>query len=200
MFAWFFLSSLYMQYVLHYDAQETGLAFLPANLVMMVFSVWLSAKVVHRFGIRGPIAVGLGLAGAGLVLFSLAPVGGSFLMHVLPGMTLLGIGAGMAFNPLFLAAMSDAKPDEGGLASGLVNTSFMMGGALGLAVLASLAAARTSSLGGSADLEALNAGYHLAFILGALFAMAAAAVALLLRVKTPPHGEGHGGGHAAPVL
>lgn len=192
MFAWFFLSSLYMQNVLHYDAQETGFAFVPADLVMMVFSVWLSAKVVYRFGIRRPVAFGLLLAAAGLGLFALAPVGGTFLVSVLPGMLLLGIGAGMAFNPLFLAAMSDAKPEEGGLASGLVNTSFMMGGALGLAILASLAAARTASLeAAGVGLDAARtSGYHVAFLGGAICAASGALVAaVLLRADTSVAGD-----------
>ena len=143
MFAWFFLSALYLQQVLGYSPLEVGLAFLPANLIMGAFSVGLSAKIVMRFGIRAPLAVGLLLAAVGLVLFARAPVDGSFVVDVLPSMLLLGIGAGMAFNPVLLAAMSDVEPSESGLASGVVNTSFMMGGALGLAILASLAASRT---------------------------------------------------------
>ncbi|HTI32374.1 MAG TPA: DHA2 family efflux MFS transporter permease subunit [Miltoncostaea sp.] len=187
MFAWFFLSALYLQLVLGYDPLEVGLAFLPANLIMMLFSVWLSAKIVMRFGIRAPMAVGLLIAGAGLLLFARAPVDGAFVVDVLPAMLLLGIGAGIAFNPVLLAATSDAAPEEAGLASGVVNTAFMMGGALGLAVLASLAAARTSALedSGVAALEALNGGYQLAFLAGAVFAAAAAAVgAFLLRGAT----------------
>src|SRR5204863_476858 len=105
-----------------------------------------SAKLVMRFGIRAPLGGGLLLAAAGLALFAWAPVDGSFTLHVLPGMLLLGLGAGMALNPLLLAAMSEVGPTESGLASGVVNTAFMMGGALGLAVLASLAAARTDGL------------------------------------------------------
>ena len=143
MFAWFFLSALYLQQVLGYSPLQVGLAFLPANLIMGAFSVGLSAKIVMRFGIRAPLAVGLLLAAVGLVLFARAPVDGSFVVDVLPSMLLLGVGAGMAFNPVLLAAMSDVEPSESGLASGVVNTSFMMGGALGLAILASLAASRT---------------------------------------------------------
>ncbi|MGC3029971.1 DHA2 family efflux MFS transporter permease subunit, partial [Burkholderia sp. DN3021] len=146
MFAWFFLSALYMQRVLGYAPLQVGLAFLPANLIMAAFSLGLSARIVMRFGIRGPIAAGLLIAACGLALFSRAPVDGGFVWHVLPGMTLLGIGAGIAFNPVLLAAMSDVDPADSGLASGIVNTAFMMGGALGLAVLASLAAARTDAL------------------------------------------------------
>ena len=178
MFAWFFLSALYMQLVLGYGPMQVGLAFLPANLIMAAFSLGLSAKIVMRFGIRGPLAVGLLLAAAGLASFAMAPADGTFAVHVLPGMVLLGIGAGMAFNPVLLAAMSDVSPADSGLASGLVNTSFMMGGALGLAVLASLAAARTSSLAaaGAATRDAINGGYHLAFVLGAICAAGAALI------------------------
>jgi EmrB/QacA subfamily drug resistance transporter len=184
MFAWFFLSALYLQLVLGYSPLEVGLAFLPANLIMAAFSLGLSARIVMRFGIRAPLAIGLSLAGAGLVLFARAPVDGSFVIDVLPSMILLGFGAGMAFNPVLLAAMSDVAESEAGLASGVVNTSFMMGGALGLAILASAADARTESLldAGDSSLEALTGGYHIAFIIGAVFAFAAAALgAALLR-------------------
>ncbi|WP_241135200.1 MFS transporter, partial [Achromobacter xylosoxidans] len=149
MFAWFFVSALYMQLVLGYDAMQVGLAFLPANLIMAAFSLGLSAKLVMRFGIRGPLATGLLMAALGLALFARAPVDGHFAADVLPGMLLLGLGAGIAFNPMLLAAMSDVEPSQSGLASGVVNTAFMMGGALGLAVLASLAAARTAALAGA---------------------------------------------------
>ncbi len=149
MFAWFFVSALYMQLVLGYDAMQVGLAFLPANLIMAAFSLGLSAKLVMRFGIRGPLATGLLMAALGLALFARAPVDGGFTADVLPGMLLLGLGAGIAFNPMLLAAMSDVEPSQSGLASGVVNTAFMMGGALGLAVLASLAAARTAALAGA---------------------------------------------------
>jgi MFS family permease len=157
---------------------QVGLAFLPANLIMAAFSLGLSAKIVMRFGIRGPLAAGLLLAAAGLASFAMAPVDGDFVLHVLPGMVLLGIGAGLAFNPVLLAAMSDVSPADSGLASGLVNTSFMMGGALGLAVLASLAAARTSGLvdAGAAMPVALNGGYRLAFVVGAACASLAALI------------------------
>jgi MFS family permease len=131
-----------------------------------------------RFGLRLPLAAGLSLAALGLVLFARAPVDGHFIADVLPSMILLGIGAGMAFNPVLLAAMSDVAPEESGLASGVVNTAFMMGGALGLSVLASLAASRTDTLLASGDsaLEALNGGYHAAFLVGAFFAATAAVI------------------------
>jgi EmrB/QacA subfamily drug resistance transporter len=192
MFAWFFISALYLQLVLGYSALQVGLAFLPANLIMAAFSVGLSAKLVMRFGIRLPLALGLLLAAVGLALFARAPADGNFVVDVLPGMILLGLGAGIAFNPVLLAAMSEVSPSESGLASGVVNTSFMMGGALGLAVLASLAAARTDKLlaSGADSLVALNGGYHIAFVVGAIFAAAAALLgAVLLRagLQVPMH-------------
>ncbi|SFB85131.1 DHA2 family efflux MFS transporter permease subunit [Collimonas sp. OK412] len=187
MFAWFFLSALYLQLVLGYKPLQVGLAFLPANLIMAVFSLGISARLVMRFGIRRPLAVGLLLATCGLLLFARAPVDGHFVADVLPGMVLLGLGAGVAFNPVLLAAMSDVAPSESGLASGVVNTSFMMGGALGLAVLASLAALHTEHLlaTGNEPVGALNSGYQAAFLVGACFAgLGAGLGALLLRTKT----------------
>ncbi len=137
-----------------------------------------------RFGIRSPLATGMALVAAGLLLFARAPEGGSFLLDVLPAMVVLGIGVGLAFNPVLLAAMSDADPSESGLASGVANTAFMMGGALGLAVLASLAESRTETLraGGDGPLAALLGGYHAAFVVGAAFAFGASVLgAVLLR-------------------
>jgi EmrB/QacA subfamily drug resistance transporter len=188
MFAWFFLSALYLQLVLGYSPLEVGLAFAPSTVIMGAFSLGLSAKLVIRYGYRPPLAVGLTLAAIGLLLFARAPVDGEFLVDVLPSMVLLGFGAGMAFNPVLMAAMNDVDPSEAGLASGVVNTSFMMGGALGLAVLASVAASRSDSLRASGDgaLQALTGGYHLAFLIGALFALTAAAVgSALLRSGRP---------------
>lgn len=184
MFAWFFISALYMQRVLHFTPLQVGLAFLPANIIMALFSLGLSAKLVMRFGIRAPLAGGLLVAAAGLALFARAPVDGTMLTDVVPGMVLLGLGAGIAFNPMLLAAMSEVSPSDSGLASGVVNTSFMMGGAVGLAVLASLADARTHGLtaDGVALPLALRGGYQLAFVVGAVFALAAALLgAALLR-------------------
>ena len=128
MFAWFFLSALYLQRVLGYSALHVGLAFLPSNIIMAACSLGLSARIVMRFGLRRPLVGGLLCAALGLALFARAPVDGGFAVDVLPGMLLLGLGAGIAFNPLLLAAMSDVGESESGLASGIVNTSFMMGG------------------------------------------------------------------------
>jgi len=186
MFAWFFLSALYLQLVLGYSPLQVGLAFLPTNLIMAVCSLGISARLVMRFGLKPPLAAGLLCAVAGLMLFARAPVDGNFMMDVLPPMLLLGFGAGIAFNPLLMAAMNDVAPSDSGLASGIVNTSFMMGGALGLAILASMAGARTGTLlaAGSEYLAALNAGYRLAFLGGAILATFAVVAGLVL-MRTP---------------
>jgi EmrB/QacA subfamily drug resistance transporter len=189
MFAWFFLTTLYLQLVLHYSPLQVGLAFLPANVIMGAFSVGLSARLVGRFGIRRPLSAGLLLAAAGLLLFARAPVGGQFGLDVLPAIVLLGVGTGMAFNPVMLAAVGDAEPSESGLASGVLNTSLMMGGALGLAVLASVAASRTQHLLAArhGQAVALTGGYHAAFLVGALFAAVAAVLGAGLLHPARPH-------------
>jgi EmrB/QacA subfamily drug resistance transporter len=193
MFAWFFLSALYLQLVLHYEPLQVGLAFLPGNLVMAVFSVGISAKLVMRYGLRAPLATGLGLAGIGLLLLVRAPIDGSYFVDVFPSMVLLGVGAGIAFNPMIIVAMTDVEPERSGLASGLVNTSFMMGGALGLAVLASIAAARTGNAlaAGVPQIAALNDGYHAAFAIGAAFALGAAFLGYkILRIPSTASEQG----------
>ena len=188
MFAWFFLSALYLQLVLGYTPLQVGLAFVPTNLIMAACSLGISARLVMRFGLKPPLAVGLLCAAAGLLLFARAPVHGSFVADVLPPMLLLGFGAGIAFNPVLMAAMNDVTPADSGLASGIVNTSFMMGGALGLAILASVAGARTDHLAkiGLDHASALTGGYSLAFLGGALFALlATAAGVVMLRARAP---------------
>jgi EmrB/QacA subfamily drug resistance transporter len=186
MFAVFFLSALYLQLVLGYSPLQVGLAFLPGNLIMMACSLGISAMLVTRYGFRVPLAFGLVLAAGALLWFARAPVDGSFVADVLPAMILIGIGAGLAFNPVLMAAMSDVEPQDSGLASGIVNTCFMMGGAVGLAVLASVATARTQHLAanGHGTLAALTGGYHLAFVIGALFALSGAIIgAVFLRTR-----------------
>ena len=191
MFAWFFFAAQYLGLVLGYDPLHVGLAFLPANIIMGAFSLGLSARIVMRFGTRLPIGVGMALVSLGLLLFARAPVDGTFWLDVLPTMIVLGIGVGMAMNPVLIAAMSDVEPSESGLASGVTNTAFMMGGALGLAVLASLAAWRTGSVATTSEAAALNSGYHLAFLVGAVFAALASvlAVVLLRERSMEPHVE-----------
>jgi EmrB/QacA subfamily drug resistance transporter len=192
LFAYFFFSALYMQIVLDYTPLEVGLAYLPGTVLWGTSSLY-SDRLVMRFGIKPPLLAGLSLMMLGLVLFARAPVDGSWAVDILPATLALGLGAGIAFNPILLAAMSDVAPQQAGLASGVVNTAFMMGGALGLAVLASLAQYRTDSMldSGTDFVAATNAGYHAAFVLGIGFLAAAALVSwLVLRATTAPaHAE-----------
>jgi MFS family permease len=168
MIGWFFFSALYLQKVLGYDFLATGLSYLPATVILGVISYGVAARAVNRFGIKPMIIVGMGLMVLGLLLFARAPVEGSFLVDVLPGMLVLGVGASFAFMAVILASTAGVPESEAGLASGLVNSSQQMGGALGLAVLAAVAAAYTGSVGGSRpDVAALNNGYHAAFLVGA---------------------------------
>ena len=187
---WFFFSALYLQRVLGYDSLATGLAYLPATVAMGALSYSASARAVNRFGIKPMIIVGMGLMVLGLLLFARVPVGGSFLVDVLPGMLVLGVGAAFAFMAVILASTSGVPEGEAGLASGLVNTSQQMGGALGLAVLAAVAAAYTASIAGSRPtVAALNSGYHVAFLVGAgcliLGALIAATLLRLPRDASP---------------
>jgi MFS family permease len=179
MFGVFFLGALYLRRVLGYDALQIGLAFLPVTLTMGTLSIRYSERLVTRFGARNMLAPGLVLIALALVLFAQAPVHGSYLQHVLPSMLLLGIGAGVCFPALMNVAMSGASPRDAGLASGLVNTTAQVGGALGLAVLATLSTSRSAHLlaHGSSTAEALTRGYHLAFWIAA--ALTAAAIAIV---------------------
>ena len=181
MFGLFFLGALYLQRVLGYDALEIGLAFLPATIVMGALSLRYSERLIMRFGARTTLLPGLVLIGAGLALFAQAPVDGSYVRHVLPVMIVLGFGAGVSFPALMTLAMSGATQSDAGLASGLVNTTAQVGGALGLAVLATLSATRSENLidGREATASsALTSGYHLAFLIGAGLVVAALVVAV----------------------
>jgi EmrB/QacA subfamily drug resistance transporter len=186
MFGMFFVGALYLQRVLGYDAVEVGLAFLPATVVMGTLSVRYSARLAARFGARGTLVPGLILIVAGLALFGRMPVDGSFAADVLPAMVLLGAGAGTAFPALMSLAMSGVPLSDSGLASGLVNTAQQVGGALGLAVLATLSASRTDGLlaGGASPAAALVDGYRLALVVAAV--LVAAAVAVAVAVLRPP--------------
>jgi EmrB/QacA subfamily drug resistance transporter len=182
MFGMFFLGSLYLQRILGYDALQIGLAFLPVTIVMGTLSVRYSEPLIMRFGARTLLFPGLTLVTAGLVLFTQAPADGSYALHVLPVMILLGTGIGVCFPALMTIAMSGATKSDAGLASGLVNTSAQVGGALGLAVLATLSASRSDHLieQGKSTAVALTSGYHLAFWIAAALVVAAIAVALLV--------------------
>jgi len=180
MFGMFFLGSLYLRRVLHYDALEIGLAFLPVTVTMGTLSIRYSERLIMRFGTRRTLLPGLVLIVAGLVLFARVPVHGSYLKDVLPTMILLGTGVGACFPALMTIAMSGATQSDAGLASGLVNTTAQVGGALGLAVLATLSASRSDKLTahGSSTAAALTSGYHLAFWIAAALVLAAIGVAV----------------------
>jgi EmrB/QacA subfamily drug resistance transporter len=182
LFGMFFLGTLYLQRVLGYDPLQIGLAFLPLAIVIGGLSVDYAARVITRFGARSVLLVGLVLVLAGLVLFTRAPVDGQYLTDVLPVMLLIGLGAGVAFPALMTLAMSGATSSDAGLASGLVNTAAQVGGALGLAVLATLASARTEALlmDGASVSAALTGGYHLAFGVSAGLVVAAIVIAALV--------------------
>jgi EmrB/QacA subfamily drug resistance transporter len=190
MFGMFFLGALYLQRVLGYDALQVGLAFLPATLVMGVLTVRYSEPLIMRFGARTTLLPGMALVAAGLALFAQAPVDGGYVLHVLPVMILLGFGVGICFPALMTVAMSGATQEDAGLASGLVNTTAQVGGALGLAVLATLSTTRSDSLtdGGEATASALTSGYHLALLLGAGLVVAAIVVAVTV-IQPEEQGE-----------
>jgi MFS family permease len=174
------MGALYLERVLGYDALEIGLAFLPATLVMGVLSFRYTEPLITRFGAKRAVLAGMVLIVAGLALFTRAPVDGVYVEHLLPVMILLGFGIGVCFPALVTLAMSGATQQDAGLASGLVNTTAQVGGALGLAVLATLSATHTDSLlaDGDARASALTSGYHLAFVIGAVLVAAAIAVGL----------------------
>ena len=206
MFGMFFLGALYLQRVLGYDALEVGLAFLPVTLVIGTLSLGFSERLNMRFGPKATLLPSLIFILAGLLLFARVPVDAGYVVDILPVMVLLGTGAGLAFPSLMMLAMSGATPSDSGLASGLVNTSLQVGGALGLAVLATLATSRTEGLlaGGDPLADALTGGYHRAFLVGAALVVAAIGVALAVIRSEKPLVQDEGAedvpGELEPVL
>jgi EmrB/QacA subfamily drug resistance transporter len=183
-FGVFFLGALYLQQVLHYDPIKVGLAFLPVALGIAAMSLGVSAALIQRIGGRLTLIPGLVLIATGLILFSGASAHASYVSDLLPGMAALGIGAGLAFPALMTLAMSTATPEDSGVVSGLVNTTQQMGGALGLAVLATLSSSHTALLlhGGASTATALTGGYHRAFEIGAVLVVVGIVLAgVLLR-------------------
>jgi MFS family permease len=187
MFGMFFLGALYMQRILGYDALEVGLAYLPTTLVMGVMSFRFSAQLNMRYGPKATLIPSMVAIGAGLLLFARTPVEASYVVDLLPPTLLIGLGAGLAFPSLMTLAMSGATPQDSGLASGLVNTSVQVGGAIGLAVLATLASDRsdTALAQGESAAAALNSGYHLAYLVGAALVGVALVVALRVFREEP---------------
>ncbi len=178
MFGSFYLGALYLQHVLGYDPLQIGLAFLPVTVLMGTLSVRYTERLVTRFGAQRVMLPGLALVAAGLALFAIAPAHAHYIADVLPAAALLGAGAGLTFPPMMTLAMSDVAPTDAGLASGLLNTAGQVGGAVGLALLATVSAGRTSGLqaAGSASPDALTGGYHLAFWIAAALIVGALAV------------------------
>jgi EmrB/QacA subfamily drug resistance transporter len=203
MFGMFFLGALYLQQVLEYDALEVGLAFLPTSLLMGVLSLGFSEKLIMRFGPRNTLIPGVCLVVVALLLFSRTPVDGNYLTDLLPPFLLIAVGVGTSFPSIMTLAMSGATPEDAGLASGLVNTSMQVGGAVGLAVLATLSTERTESLlaNGESAASALNSGYHLAYLIGAGLAAIAVAIAVfVLRAPQPGAMPAHGEAEPEPAL
>ncbi len=187
MFAMFFLGALYLQRILGYDPLEVGLAFLPSTIVMGTISLRYTERLNMRFGARATLLPGMVSIGVGLLLFARTPVEGSYIIDVVPAVVLIGLGAGLSFPSLMTLAMSGATQSDTGLASGLINATVQVGGAIGLAVLATLATERTDGLrlGGESAAAALNSGYHLAYVVGAGLVTAAFVVALTVLRSDP---------------
>jgi MFS family permease len=193
MFGMFFLGALYLQRVLGYNPLEVGLAFLPTTIVMGTLSLGFSEKLIMRFGPRTTLIPGVCLVVIALLLFARTPVDGNYLIDLLPPFLLIGIGVGTSFPAIMTLAMSGATPSDSGLASGLVNTSMQVGGAIGLAVLATLSTERTQNLldSGVSNASALNSGYHLAYLVGAGLAAIAVAIAIFVLRPVPMPGGAH---------
>ncbi len=199
MFAMFFLGALYLQRILGYSPLEVGLAFLPSTIVMGTISLRYTERLNTRFGAKNTLMPGLVAIGLGLLLFARTPVDGNYLVDVVPPVMLIGLGAGLSFPSLMTLAMSGATPSDSGLASGLVNATVQVGGAIGLAVLATLATDRSDNLraDGESVASALNSGYHLAYLLGAGFVVAAFVVAVTV-LRSEPLQTSQQDGEAVP--
>lgn len=175
---WFFLN-LYLQQVLNYSAFNSGFALLPMTIAIMILMVGATGKLVAKFGFKANLIAGLVALAASLILFSRVPVEGSFLIDVLPASILGAIGMSLAYIPGTIASMSGAKPEETGLASGLVNTSYQIGSALGLAIIVAISAMKTDAIkmAGATDVIALNGGFQTAFISAAVISGIAVLIA-----------------------
>jgi EmrB/QacA subfamily drug resistance transporter len=187
---WFFLN-LYLQQVLNYGPFESGLALLPMTIMIMVLMISTTPKLMSRFGIKRNLVVGLGLLAAGIAMFTLTPSNSSnsengnttytFMLYVLPASLIAALGMSLAYIPVLSAAISNAHKEQTGLASGLVNTSYQIGSALGLAIIVAISSSQTETLEniGLPSIEALNGGFHTAFILGAIISVIATAIAVI---------------------
>ena len=190
-FGMFFLGAVYMQRVLGYDPLQVGLAYLPVALSIGIVSLFVAPALNMKIGPRATLLPGLVLMAVGLLFFAAAPVHADYVTRLLPVMLLLGVGAGLSFPSLMTVAMSGAEPHEAGLASGLVNTSMQVGGALGLAVLATLSASRAKDVlaSGAGSAEAISSGLHLALVIGAGLVIAAIAIAVVVLAPSRALGQ-----------
>jgi EmrB/QacA subfamily drug resistance transporter len=183
-FGVFFMLSLYMQQVLGYSALQTGVGYLAVALTAVV-AAGASQALVTRLGVKPVLITGMVLLGLGLAFFSQVSVGGSYVADLLPGFLLIGVGMGFSFVPISIAALAGITSTEAGLASGLINTSQQIGGALGIAILATVSTTRTDNLlaSGTEQAAALTGGFSIAFWVAAAFAVASlvATIALLRR-------------------
>jgi MFS family permease len=187
---WFFLN-LYLQQVLNYGPFQSGLALLPMTIMIMVLMISTTPKLMSRFGIKRNLVVGLGLLAAGIAMFTLTPSNSSnsengnttytFMLYVLPASLIAALGMSLAYIPVLTAAISNAHKEQTGLASGLVNTSYQIGSALGLAIIVAISSSQTETLEniGLPSIEALNGGFHTAFILGVIISVIATAIAVI---------------------
>jgi EmrB/QacA subfamily drug resistance transporter len=188
MFGMFFLGALYMQQILGYDALQVGLAYLPLTIVMGTMSFRYTGQLNLKYGPEATLLPAMIFIVAGLLWLARSPIDANYVVDLLPSMILIGLGAGLGFPSLMTLAMSGTSQSDSGLASGLVNTSVQVGGAIGLAILATFATERTEGLvaDGEPALEALNAGYHLAYLIGAGLVLVGIAVAFTaLRARIP---------------
>ena len=188
MFAMFFLGALYMQRILGYDALQVGLAYLPLTIVMGTMSFRITGQLNLKYGPEATLVPAMIFVVAGLLWLARTPIDANYVLDLLPSMILIGLGAGLGFPSLMTLAMSGVSESDSGLASGLVNTSVQVGGAIGLAILATFATERTEGLlaDGEPPAEALNSGYHLAYLIGAGLVLVAIAIAFTaLRARIP---------------
>jgi EmrB/QacA subfamily drug resistance transporter len=182
---WFFLN-LYLQQVLQLNAFNSGLALLPMTLTIMIVMVGFTGKLVAKYGVKANLLAGLIFLTGSLLVFANAPHNGSFVSSVLPASILGALGMSLAYIPCTMAAMAGARPEETGLASGIVNTSYQVGSALGLAIIAVIAAAatKTASGNGLAETAALNAGFRTAFLSAAVVSGLGIIIAVV-KIKRP---------------
>lgn len=177
---WYFLN-LYLQQILHYSALSSGLALLPMTGLIMILMVGFTGKLIGRFGFKPNLVVGMVLLGISLFVFAMAPVSGTYIQHVLPASLLAAVAMALSYIPATIASMSGAKPEQTGLASGIVNTSYQLGSALGLAIMVAISSvfSKTSTLKGGEPVASLNLGFQHAFLWAGVVAVIGALVAVL---------------------